>query len=148
MSICHGGFLCVDILCRSYSFFSFYIGLRMHLFCAYILSCSVLLVSGTVSNSFRDCRHFFYMQTPPAGIRGTSLKTICQKYADKLRYATLYETSRHLPLYSAYIFKKSDGKRRADTPWMYEPQVEKVQQCVIYLKLLVKTFFVCFFYFS
>ncbi|MEQ2307249.1 hypothetical protein AMECASPLE_016379 [Ameca splendens] len=57
------------------------------------------------------------------GIRRTSLKNICQKYADKLRYATLYDSSHHLPLYSAYIFKKSDGKRRADTPWMYEPQL-------------------------
>uniref|UniRef100_A0A3Q3JAV2 Uncharacterized protein n=1 Tax=Monopterus albus TaxID=43700 RepID=A0A3Q3JAV2_MONAL len=63
------------------------------------------------------------MQTPPAGIRGASLKRICQKYADKLRYATFYDSSRHLPLYSAYVFKKSDGKRRMDTPWMYEPQL-------------------------
>uniref|UniRef100_A0A3Q1HCF1 Si:dkey-85k7.11 n=1 Tax=Acanthochromis polyacanthus TaxID=80966 RepID=A0A3Q1HCF1_9TELE len=78
----------------------------------------------TVSNNFKDCSHFFYMQTPPAGIRGTSLKRICQKYADKLRYATLYDSSLRLPLYSAYIFKKSDGRRRMDTPWMYEPQVE------------------------
>ncbi|MEQ2179045.1 hypothetical protein GOODEAATRI_020471 [Goodea atripinnis] len=106
----------------------------MHLLGAYILSSSVLLVSATVSNSFRDCSRFFYMQTPPAGIRRTSLKNICQKYADKLRYATLYDSSRHLPLYSAYIFKKSDGKRRADTPWMYEPQVERAGHFGIYLK--------------
>nr|XP_020476142.1 endonuclease domain-containing 1 protein-like [Monopterus albus] len=59
----------------------------------------------------------------PPGIRGASLKRICQKYADKLRYATFYDSSRHLPLYSAYVFKKSDGKRRMDTPWMYEPQL-------------------------
>ncbi|XP_044040969.1 uncharacterized protein LOC122870671 [Siniperca chuatsi] len=63
------------------------------------------------------------MQAPPAGVKGTSLRKICQKYADKLRYATLYDSSRRLPLYSAYIFKKSDGKRRMDTPWMYEPQL-------------------------
>lgn len=118
---------------------SFYSGVRMRLFCAYILSCSVLMVSSAVSNSFRDCSHFFYMQTPPAGIRGTSLKKICQKYADKLRYATLYDSSRRLPLYSAYVFKKSDGKGRADTPWMYEPQVEKAEQCGIHLKSLEKT---------
>lgn len=119
--------------------FSFYTGVRkMRLFCAYILSCSVLMVSSAVSNSFRDCSHFFYMQTPPAGIRGTSLKKICQKYADKLRYATLYDSSRRLPLYSAYIFKKSDGKGRADTPWMYEPQVEKGEQCGIHLKSFEK----------
>lgn len=100
----------------------------MHLLCTCTLSVSLLMVfhraSATVSNSFRDCSHFFYMQTPPAGIRGASLKRICQKYADELRYVTLYDSSRHLPLYSAYIFKKSDGKKRMDTPWMYEPQVQ------------------------
>uniref|UniRef100_A0A3Q3RV37 Si:dkey-85k7.11 n=1 Tax=Mastacembelus armatus TaxID=205130 RepID=A0A3Q3RV37_9TELE len=95
----------------------------MHLFCTCVLSLSLLMVRATVSGSFKDCSHFFYMQTPPAGIRGASLKRICQKYADKLRYATLYDSSRRLPLYSAYVFKKSDGKRRMDTPWMYEPQL-------------------------
>lgn len=101
----------------------------MHRFFPRMLSFSLLMVShltsATVSTNFKDCNHFFYMQTPPAGISGTSLKRICQKYADKLRYATLYDSSRHLPLYSAYIFKKSDGKSRMDTPWMYEPQVER-----------------------
>lgn len=100
----------------------------MHLFCTCVLSYSLLMaspqVSASVSNSFKDCSHFFYMQTPPVGMKGTSPRRICQKYADKLRYATLYDSRRHLPLYSAYIFKKSDGKRRMDTPWMYEPQVE------------------------
>ncbi len=101
----------------------------MYLFCSCILTSSLLmaslLVSASVSKSFKDCSHFFYMQTPPAGMKGANLRRICQKYADKLRYATLYDSSRRLPLYSAYIFKKSDGKRRMDTPWMYEPQVER-----------------------
>ncbi|XP_071772359.1 endonuclease domain-containing 1 protein-like [Centroberyx gerrardi] len=99
----------------------------MHLFRGCLLSFPLLmattLVGASVSNSFRDCSHFFYMQTPPAGIRGTGVKRICQRYQDKPRYATLYDSSRHLPLYSGYIFKKSDGKRRMDTPWMYEPQL-------------------------
>ncbi|XP_035531614.1 endonuclease domain-containing 1 protein [Morone saxatilis] len=100
----------------------------MHLVCTCcVLSFSLLmaspLVSATVSDSFKVCSHFFYMQTPPAGMRGASPRKICQTYADKLRYATLYDSSRRLPLYSAYIFKKSDGKRRMDTPWMYEPQL-------------------------
>lgn len=58
------------------------------------------------------------------GMTGSSLRRICQRYANEARYATLYDGARRLPLYSAYIFKKSDGKRRMDTPWMYEPQVE------------------------
>ncbi|XP_067293597.1 endonuclease domain-containing 1 protein, partial [Pseudorasbora parva] len=61
--------------------------------------------------------------TAPTGIRGGNLKRICQRYGDKLRYATLYDSSRRLALYSAYTFKKSDGQRTMDTPWMYEPQL-------------------------
>uniref|UniRef100_A0A667XKN9 Si:dkey-85k7.11 n=1 Tax=Myripristis murdjan TaxID=586833 RepID=A0A667XKN9_9TELE len=80
-------------------------------------------LGASVSKNFKDCSHFFYMQTPPAGIRETNLRRICQRYKDKPRYATLYDGSRRLPLYSAYIFKKTDGKRRMDTPWMYEPQL-------------------------
>jgi len=114
---------------------------RMHLLCTCILFSLLMvsrLVSATVSNSFKDCSHFFYMQTPPTGIRGASLKRICQKFADKLRYATLYDSRRHLPLYSAYVFKKSDGKRRVDTPWMYEPQVGRQVWCLIYLLIVTK----------
>ncbi|KAG5853314.1 hypothetical protein ANANG_G00071860 [Anguilla anguilla] len=55
--------------------------------------------------------------------RGGSLRRICQRYGDKPRYATLYDRARRLPVYSAYTFKKSDGQRRVDTPWMYEPQL-------------------------
>ncbi|KAL6118774.1 uncharacterized protein ACO6RY_03490 [Pungitius sinensis] len=99
----------------------------MHLFCTCFFCFSLLaastLVSASVLDSFKDCSHFFYMHTPPAGMRGSDLRRVCQKYADKLRYATLYDSSRRLPLYSAYIFQKSDGKRRMDTPWMYEPQL-------------------------
>ncbi|KAM3590044.1 uncharacterized protein V6R79_002586 [Siganus canaliculatus] len=99
----------------------------MHLYLVCIFSISLLmatsLVSSSVSANFKECSHFFYMQTPPAGLKGTNQKRICQKYADKLRYATLFDSSRHVPVYSAYIFKKSDGKRRMDTPWMYEPQL-------------------------
>ncbi len=101
----------------------------MYWFCTCFLSFSLLmvslLVSASVSNSFKECSHFFYMQTPPAGMKGASLRRICQKYADTLRFATLYDSSRRLPLYSAYTFKKSDGKKRMDTPWMYEPQVQR-----------------------
>ncbi|TNN40246.1 Endonuclease domain-containing 1 protein [Liparis tanakae] len=99
----------------------------MHPFCTLVLSFSLLaaspLASASVSSSFKGCSHFFYMQTPPAGMEGADLRRVCQKYSDKLRYATLYDGSRRLPLYSAYIFRKSDGKRTVDTPWMYEPQL-------------------------
>lgn len=40
---------------------------------------------------------------------------------------------RCLPLYLAFIFKKSDGKRRMDIPWIYEPQVEKAALCIWFI---------------
>lgn len=81
------------------------------------------LVDSTVSDNFKECSQFFYVHTAPTGIRGGNLRRICQRYEDKLCYATLYDSSRRMALYSAYTFKKSDGQRRMDTPWMYEPQV-------------------------
>uniref|UniRef100_A0A3B4A940 Uncharacterized protein n=1 Tax=Periophthalmus magnuspinnatus TaxID=409849 RepID=A0A3B4A940_9GOBI len=77
----------------------------------------------SVSKDFQDCRHFFYMQVPPGGLWYGAPSSICQRYMDQVHYATLYDTHRRLPIYSAYIFRKSDGKRRVDTPWMYESQL-------------------------
>lgn len=96
--------------------------------CVLILCLLMMSLRGdtSVASTFRDCSHFFYLQTPPVGMTGSSLRRICQRYANKARFATLYDGARRLPLYSAYIFKKTDGKRRMDTPWMYEPQVESV----------------------
>lgn len=85
-----------------------------------------LLGGASVASTFRGCERFFYLQTPPAGTTGSSLRRICQRYANEARYATLYDGARRLPLYSAYVFKKTDGKKRMDTPWMYEPQVERL----------------------
>ncbi|XP_014062448.1 endonuclease domain-containing 1 protein-like [Salmo salar] len=98
--------------------------LRVYLL-ALLLLAGIWLSGASVSDSFKDCRQFFYMRAAPTGIDGTrdSLKRICQRYGDKARYATLYDGSHRLPLYSAYTFKKNDGKKRMDTPWMYEPQL-------------------------
>lgn len=63
------------------------------------------------------------MGTPPRGFRDVSLKKICQRYADKPRFVTLYDPKNRIPVYSAYSFKKTEGDRRVDYPWMYEPQV-------------------------
>uniref|UniRef100_A0A8C6UTC1 Si:dkey-85k7.11 n=1 Tax=Neogobius melanostomus TaxID=47308 RepID=A0A8C6UTC1_9GOBI len=92
--------------------------------CLFILTCFFFhAILCAVSKDFQDCRRFFYMQCPPGGLEGATLSSICQRYRGHVYYATLYDTGRRLPLYSAYIFQKSDGKRRADAPWMYEPQV-------------------------
>ncbi|XP_012705747.2 endonuclease domain-containing 1 protein-like [Fundulus heteroclitus] len=70
-----------------------------------------------------ECRAFLYMGTPPTGLEHHSVKYICQFYNKKPRYVTLYSTEDHIPIYSAYTFKRSDGEKCIDVPWMYEPQL-------------------------
>lgn len=74
-------------------------------------------VQGTVE------KKFLYMETPSMGLEDHSLQKICQHYNNKPHYVTLYDTADHVPIYSAYTFKRSDGEKRVDVPWMYEPQV-------------------------
>ncbi|XP_058502106.1 endonuclease domain-containing 1 protein-like [Solea solea] len=69
------------------------------------------------------CKEFLYMGTLPRGLEEKSLKKICQFYEGKPRFVTLYDTFSHIPVYSAYTFKRSDGSKKADVPWMYEPQL-------------------------
>ncbi|KAJ8337756.1 hypothetical protein SKAU_G00367220 [Synaphobranchus kaupii] len=70
-----------------------------------------------------ECRAFLYMGSPPVGLEDRSLRRICQRYNGKPRFVTLYDTVDHIPVYSAYTFKRSDGEKKADIPWMYEPQL-------------------------
>lgn len=88
--------------------------------------CSLAPTSATVVQDFNHverCKDSLYMGTPPRGIIDSKLKKICQRYADKPRYVTLYDPQKRIPVYSAYTFKKTEGDRRVDYPWMYEPQV-------------------------
>ncbi|CDQ84375.1 endonuclease domain-containing 1 protein [Oncorhynchus mykiss] len=98
------------------------------------LSLAVLLILGCVResqagvvedfNHVERCKDSLYMGTPPRGyLLGNSLKKLCQRYEDKPRFVTLYDPHKHIPVYSAYTFKKSDGEKRVDFPWMFEPQL-------------------------
>ena len=83
-------------------------------------------MSSTVVQDFNHverCKDSLYMGTPPRGFMDPKLKKICQRYADRPRYVTLYDPAKRIPVYSAYTFKKTEGDRRVDYPWMYEPQV-------------------------
>lgn len=70
-----------------------------------------------------ECKQFLYMGTLPRGLEEQPLKKICQVYRGSPRFVTLYDTTSHIPVYSAYTFKRSDGFKKVDVPWMYEPQV-------------------------
>lgn len=70
------------------------------------------------------------MGTPPTGLEHHSVKYICHFYNKKPRYVTLYNTEDHIPIYSAYTFKRTDGEICVDVTWMYEPQVKETRMLV------------------
>ncbi|KAM8892518.1 endonuclease domain-containing 1 protein-like [Spinachia spinachia] len=70
-----------------------------------------------------QCKQFLYEGTLPRGLEEQPFKKICQFYGGRPRFVTLYDTANHIPVYSAYTFKRSDGSKKVDVPWMYEPQL-------------------------
>ncbi|KAJ8356800.1 hypothetical protein SKAU_G00195940 [Synaphobranchus kaupii] len=60
-------------------------------------------------NHIERCKDSLYMGTPPRGFIDFRLKKICQRYADRPRYVTLYDPQKRIPVYSAYTFKKDRG---------------------------------------
>lgn len=70
-----------------------------------------------------SCKDSLYMGTPPQGFLSSTLRKICQRYGNEVYYVTLYDSRKHIPVYSGYTFKKSDGETKVDVPWMFEPQV-------------------------
>ncbi|XP_031647568.1 endonuclease domain-containing 1 protein-like [Oncorhynchus kisutch] len=54
-------------------------------------------------------------------------KPICQKYKDTYRFATLYDTTNMIPVFSAYTFSgPPTDPRPKGQPWMIEPQLEGI----------------------
>ncbi|KAI5108656.1 endonuclease domain-containing 1 protein-like, partial [Silurus meridionalis] len=47
---------------------------------------------------------------------------ICQRWNNNYRFATVYDTERRIPVYSAYTFLQKGGSDR-DDEWKIEPQV-------------------------
>lgn len=92
-----------------------------------LLSC--VMLQGVQAGLVEDfshaerCKDSLYMGTPPRGYVSSSFQKICLKYENKPRYVTLYDPQKRIPIYSAYKFKKSDGKTMGDFTWMFEPQV-------------------------
>ncbi|NXR55560.1 ENDD1 protein, partial [Hippolais icterina] len=71
-----------------------------------------------------SCPQFFYNRIPPNNaLRPPNRAWICQRFRNSYHYATLYDTGRRIPVYSAYIYKPGRGDRYKS--WFVEPQLIK-----------------------
>ncbi|KAK2863303.1 hypothetical protein Q5P01_002836 [Channa striata] len=102
-----------------------------------LLSLSVLLLlsiaptEAKVVQSMSECKGFLLKENPPRipGIltnyevtNPNRYKIICQTMNQR-RFVTLYDTRNKIPVFSAYKYRGSEGKR-PNEPWKTEPQLE------------------------
>ncbi|NWS99141.1 ENDD1 protein, partial [Mionectes macconnelli] len=79
---------------------------------------------GEVVPSFANtCNQFFYQNMPATkGLEPQKPAWICQTFQNQRFYATLYDRKQRIPVYSAYIYQATTGKR-VTPEWMVEPQL-------------------------
>ncbi|CAB1345642.1 unnamed protein product, partial [Coregonus sp. 'balchen'] len=88
----------------------------------------------------KDCEKFFVEGTTP-NLPGILVggkvqdqkryKPICQKYKNSYRFATLYDTTNKIPVFSAYTFTGAPPKGRPDQSWMNEPQLNNNPEMMV-----------------
>ncbi|XP_057193681.1 endonuclease domain-containing 1 protein-like [Triplophysa rosa] len=99
-----------------------------------LLALSFPGIDSRVVKKFTNCSELFFKEKPPVipGILEKSepqiagFRVICQKYKNKIRFATLYNTTGKIPVFSAYKYTGTNHFKRLQTPnvWMTELQLE------------------------
>ncbi|XP_050971965.1 endonuclease domain-containing 1 protein-like [Labeo rohita] len=80
--------------------------------------------SAEVVSDFRGkCAEFFANGISPTILPEPQYKKICQTLKGKVHYATLYNTYKKIPVYSAYKFNKRISCERKKS-WCIEPQLD------------------------
>ncbi|XP_017318000.1 endonuclease domain-containing 1 protein-like [Ictalurus punctatus] len=88
-----------------------------------------LCLARVVNDFTKSCPGFFAtpndVVSPPTGFTGDRFKRICQTLNNKAEFATLYDTTYRIPVYSAYRFTgRVDCNRTTRNNWYIEPQLE------------------------
>ncbi|KAF5891787.1 endonuclease domain-containing 1 protein-like, partial [Clarias magur] len=84
-------------------------------------------------NEWKSKCHDYFIPNPkdrkdvitPTVFTDETHKMICQSWKNKYRFATLYDTERRIPVYSAYTFAQEVETKRKNF-WKYEPQLENI----------------------
>ncbi|KAI7789982.1 hypothetical protein IRJ41_024233 [Triplophysa rosa] len=88
---------------------------------------------------FSKCSEFFFEGKSPnitgmlvkSQSQNNQYKTICQKYKNAYRFATLYDTTNRIPVFSAYTVTVDKEIKRPENTWMNEPQQARKQDYMI-----------------
>ncbi|RXN14740.1 endonuclease domain-containing 1 -like protein [Labeo rohita] len=81
------------------------------------------LMTEVVSDFRGKCAEFFANGISPTILPEPQYKKICQTLKGKVHYATLYNTYKKIPVYSAYKFNKRISCERKKS-WCIEPQLD------------------------
>uniref|UniRef100_A0A8C8S1W2 Endonuclease domain-containing 1 protein-like n=1 Tax=Pelusios castaneus TaxID=367368 RepID=A0A8C8S1W2_9SAUR len=75
--------------------------------------------------TFDTCREYFYHKREPRGFDTDNKAQICQRYNNQCHFATLYDKVNRVPLWSAYIFRRSFCQEQPPrrNKWFVEPQL-------------------------
>ncbi|KAI5086641.1 endonuclease domain-containing 1 protein-like, partial [Silurus meridionalis] len=100
-----------------------------------LLSAFFSLSLTEVVNSFIPSCPSFFLRNPkklndyiiPTVFTGHQYKKICQRWNNNYRFATVYDTERRIPVYSAYTFSQKTKTNRSDK-WKIEPQLEDFKE--------------------
>ncbi|XP_053494068.1 endonuclease domain-containing 1 protein-like [Ictalurus furcatus] len=91
-------------------------------------------VEDTLSFFKKHCPSFFIPNPDkqneiiiPTIFPGDQYKKICQHWKNAYRFATVYDTVRRIPVYSAYTLLKVEKTKRSDV-WKIEPQLEDIEE--------------------
>ncbi|KAF4074884.1 hypothetical protein AMELA_G00228370 [Ameiurus melas] len=87
-----------------------------------------LCLAEVVNDFIVSCPEFFAnpngVVSPPTGFIGSQYKQICQTLNNTAEFATLYDTTYKIPVYSAYRFTGLKNCTRRTGKWLIEPQLE------------------------
>ncbi|XP_047669360.1 endonuclease domain-containing 1 protein-like [Tachysurus fulvidraco] len=100
-----------------------------------LLSSLSSLTLTEVVNSFKQSCPNFFIRNPkttndfivPTIFPGQQYKKICQRWDNSYRFATVYDTVRRIPVYSAYTLLQAGKTVRRDE-WKIEPQLEDIEE--------------------